>query len=555
MIVPQKILDQHVIVLGKTRSGKSSTMRVLVENILDDSKPVCVVDPKGDWWGLKASADGKKAGYPVVIFGGEHADVPLNSKSGAAVAELAATGNRPCIIDLGGWMPGARTEFFIDFASGFFKASRGRRWLVIDEVHNFAPQGKVLDVQAGKMLHWGNRLASEGLGKGIALIAASQRPQKVHKDFVTSAETLIAMRVIHPLDRGAIKDWIDGCGDPEKGKEVLATLASMERGEAWVWSPEIDFGPKRVQFPMFTTYDSFKAQSTEQPAKLKGWADVDLEEVKGKLAAAIKEAEANDPKKLQARIRELEGKLREKPHWAPATVDHKAVERAVQQAIAPFQKRFKEIADTIGHAIRYGGLMNDAVGKAHNLAKLQKEPKPIAPAPTMVRETPRAAVAELNGDFSGPETKILTALAQLRAIGKEVVPKAMVAGWSGYSPTSGGYANLLGGLRAKGAIEYPGSATVKLTSHGIVATGDVPPPDQSEIKLNILSVCRGSEQKILKILLDNGPEEMSRSEVARLTEYSETSGGFANLLGSLRTKGFLDYPRTGFVQPAAWLFP
>src|SRR5262249_37751741 len=160
---------------------------------------------------------------------------------------------------------------YLDFASTFFRLSKGRRWLVIDEVHNFAPQGKVLDPLAGKVLHWSNRLASEGRGRGITLIAASQRPQKVHKDFVTSAETLIAMRVIHPLDRGAIKEWVDGSGDAAHGIEILHSIASMKRGEGWVWSPEIGFGPKCIAFPLFSTYDSFKPQA-DAPAKLKGWA-------------------------------------------------------------------------------------------------------------------------------------------------------------------------------------------------------------------------------------------------------------------------------------------
>src|SRR5574341_1054928 len=101
--IPLAAIDQHVIVLGKTRSGKSSKMRVMIEAMLDRAAPVCIVDPKGDWWGLKSSANGKQAGYPVVIFGGAHGDVPINVHSGKAVAELVATGNRPCIIDLKGW--------------------------------------------------------------------------------------------------------------------------------------------------------------------------------------------------------------------------------------------------------------------------------------------------------------------------------------------------------------------------------------------------------------------------------------------------------------------
>src|SRR6266542_4119403 len=101
--IPADALAQHTIVLGKTGSGKSSVLRLLVENQLSKQQPVCILDPKGDWWGIKSSASGKSAGYPLVIFGGEHGDVPIDRNAGAQVAELYATGNRPCLIDLGGW--------------------------------------------------------------------------------------------------------------------------------------------------------------------------------------------------------------------------------------------------------------------------------------------------------------------------------------------------------------------------------------------------------------------------------------------------------------------
>lgn len=318
--IPTAVLTQHIVALGKTGSGKSSKLRVLVEHQLEHDQPVCIIDPKGDWWGLKSSADGKKVGFPIVIFGGERADVPINEHSGAHVAELMATGNRSALIDLGGWMVGERTRFFIDFASTYFKLMRGVRTLVLPEVHNFAPQGKILDPAAGKMLHWANRLASEGRGKGLTILADSQRPQKVHKDFLTSCETLIACRVIHKLDRDAIKDWIDGCADAVAGKRVLSELAQMNRADAWAWSPEIEFGPERITWPMFKTFDSFKPQSADA-GKLTGWAEVNLDEVKAKLASVVQEAEASDPKKLKARIAELERQLA-KGMQQPATDPH-----------------------------------------------------------------------------------------------------------------------------------------------------------------------------------------------------------------------------------------
>jgi hypothetical protein len=159
----------------------------------------------------------------------------------------------------------------------------------------------------------------------------------VHKDFLTSCETLIAMRVIHPLDRNAIKDWIDGCPDADKGREVLQSLASLPRGTGWVWSPEIGFGPTRIAFPMFKTYDSFKAPTGEE-AKLKGWAAVDLDDVKAKLATVVQEAAANDPKRLRARIAELERELR-KPR--EVAVDVEALRREYQRGQTDALRMFK----------------------------------------------------------------------------------------------------------------------------------------------------------------------------------------------------------------------
>lgn len=140
---------------------------------------------------------------------------------------------------------------------------------------------------------------------------ASQRPQKVHKDTLTCAETLVAMRVIHPLDRKAMKEWIDGIGDKEKGNEVLNSLASIKRGEAFVWSPEVEFY-EQITFPTIETYDSFAAPTSSKQKALTGWAGVDLDEIKSKLENTIEEAKQNDPAELKKKIRQLEKELKNK---------------------------------------------------------------------------------------------------------------------------------------------------------------------------------------------------------------------------------------------------
>jgi hypothetical protein len=562
--IPTAAFDQHIIVLGKTRSGKSSAMRVLVEHLLNKEEPVTIVDPKGDWWGLKASADGKQAGYPIVIFGGEHGDVPLNARSGPSVAELVATGNRSAIIDLGGWMPGDRTQFWIDFASTYFRAHKGRHFLVIDEVHNLAPKGKILDPNAGKMLHWSNRLASEGLGKGISMIAASQRPQKVHNDFLTSCETLLAMRVIHKSDRDAVRDWIDACGDPEQGKEVLATLASLSRGEAWAYSPEYDFGPKRVQFPMFETYDSFKPQKRVD-VKLKGWAEVDLADVTKKLEAAVKEAEATDPKKLQARIQDLQKQLRtaqaapkeNKPQDIKAITD-----RAVGAALPAFRKAIAErdrfIARLTKELLAISQLRPPEA--MDDKSAIHQGNREIARSHREEVKSPRASHAATQRPAQVGETpalkagarKMLTILAQWHP---QARTKDQLGALAGFSPSGGTFSDYLSKLRLAGFISENGNG-IHITDEGIASVGQVPelPSSTDELLAMWRPKFKAGVGKMLDVLVEDYPGYITREELGDRAGYAASGGTFSDYLSQLR-RARLIQESGNTVSAAESLFP
>jgi hypothetical protein len=535
--IPAGVLAQHVIALGKTGAGKSSALRWLAEGILDADEPVCIIDPKGDWWGIKSSADGKKAGYPIVIFGGEHADVPIDQHSGAHVAELIATGNRSCLIDLGGWMVGERTRFFIAFASTLFKFARGKRRLIIDEVHNFAPQGKILDPDAGKMLHWANRLASEGRGKGITILAASQRPQKVHKDFVTSCETLIAMRVIHKLDRDAIKDWIDGCADAAIGREVLATLAQMKRGEAWIWSPEINYGPERIAFPMFKTYDSFKPQE-ENVGKLKGWADVDLEDVKAKLVAVVKEAQANDPAALKKRIAELERELRKFPDAAVLQKLRDEAAAAAQPDVREinaahnrgFEEGRKDIVDQL--EVYYANLETwFKIRPQQPVFKTDAPPRKVygeswietakravsAPGKNPVVTRVKSNGHAPSSDLPKGEVAVLSACIQY----PDGLRREQITVLTGFKrSTRDAY---IYRLKEKGFVEVNGE-TVTATEGGTLALPDAEPlPRGVELQNFWLQRLPDGERRILESLIDAYPEAMPRDDISEKTGFKRST--------------------------------
>ena len=575
--IPANALTQHILALGKTRAGKSSKMRLIVERFLDQHRPVTILDPKGDWWGLKSSADGKSAGYPIIIFGSEHAryaDVRINRESGKAIAELVATGNRPALIDLKGMTVAERSEFFIDFASAYFKHATGERVLMIDEVHNFAPQGKVPDPQVGMMLHWANRLISEGGGMGITMLSASQRPQKVHKDYATSHETLIACRVFHKLDRDAIADWIDACGDPAIKKEVLGSLAQMPRTDAWVYSPEVNFGPKQITFPMFSTYDSFKPQETKTATKMKGWADVDLSKVEASLAKIVEENKSNDPKALKEELaktkRELAAALKRPTVAAPSAapiVDQAAIKKAFQdgvdQANAMNQDSFTALRSVCEDAYGLAQGLSQKLKPATQFRFTAAKPAPYAipksaspqgsqaPAKAPILRNDRSApAARGDGSVTGPEQKILNSLATWRAMGHGSPSNAQVAWLAGYSPSSSAYTNPRGALKAKGMLTYPAPDYVAATDQGEAVAQAI--QIDGPLLSHVLRLLTGPEAKILEAAA-RYPDGASNEQIAGDADYSHISSAYTNPRGSLKSKDLIHYPSPGFVQIASWL--
>jgi len=53
----------------------------MAEEFHKNNIPFVVFDPIDVWWGLRLAANGKDKGLPMVVFGLEHADIPLTRDS------------------------------------------------------------------------------------------------------------------------------------------------------------------------------------------------------------------------------------------------------------------------------------------------------------------------------------------------------------------------------------------------------------------------------------------------------------------------------------------
>lgn len=254
--IPEAALNTASAIVGRTGSGKTYTAKGAVEALLEAGRRVCVVDPTGAWWGLRRRADGSD-GFPVVIFGGEHADVPITDASGARLGEIVASAEAPqCIVDVSEFSTGEIVRFLTAFFEALYTKNRAGIHLVLDEADIMAPQNPMPETR--RLQGVVNKIVRRGRIKGFRPMMITQRPQVIDKSVLSQVDTLIAMRLTSPQDRKAILDWVKGHAGDAEAKEVIDALASLKTGEGFVWSPAQDI-LKRVQFPTICTFDSSRA--------------------------------------------------------------------------------------------------------------------------------------------------------------------------------------------------------------------------------------------------------------------------------------------------------
>ena len=253
--LPLAALDDRLAIVGTSGSGKTYAAKGLVERLLDRGARVCVVDPLGVWWGLRLAADGSTpAPYPVVVFGGRHADVPLTPGMGAALGRLLGGHALACVVDVSDFGSGAdRRAFMTAFTEALYASNAEPLHLVLDEADLWAPQ-RVPPDGAG-LLRRVEEIVRRGRVRGFVPWLITQRPAVLHKDVLSQADVLVSMKLTSSQDRAAVGRWIEGQADRAAGQRILAALPRLGRGEGWAWAPS-DGVLARVAFPRIRTLDS-----------------------------------------------------------------------------------------------------------------------------------------------------------------------------------------------------------------------------------------------------------------------------------------------------------
>lgn len=554
--LPIDSVTQTFAVLAKRGVGKTHNSSVMAEEMLKAGQHVVAIDPTGAWWGLRS-------GFPIVIFGGEHADVPIEDTAGEVIAQAIVEGRISAVIDVSLFRKGQARRFLIAFLETLYRLNRDAVHLFVDEADDVCPQKPFGD--EAHLVGALEDVVKRGRKKGIGCSLITQRPAALNKDVLTQCEILVAMRLVHPLDIKAIKEWVNVHADPDLADTMIKSLPSLPIGEAWFWAPGWGDIFQRVKVRPRETFDSSSTPKPgEKAQKPKQLQPVDLEALGAQIKATVERQRENDPAALKKRIRELEAHV-------PAS-DDRAIARAVEQcrrevrndllrfikerdaAIEQLQNRIKRAA----HLLDIGGLPIVAPPTADELRVVvssrnghQSRPAASVTAAVSRQQQPVSAV---ESGLTGPEQRILNAIAWLESIGNMQPSQTAVAFLAGYTTGGGAWNNPRGSLRAKGLIEYRSDALVLTEAGRALATLPDAILTTEELHLRVMNRLPGPEQKILAVLLDSYPRAESSEDVAARAGYQAGGGAFNNPKGRLRSLGLIDYPGAGMMKAADVLF-
>ncbi len=578
--LPVEAETETFAIIGKRGVGKTATAVVMTEELLKADQQVAVIDPLDAWWGLRSSADGKGPGFPITVLGGSHGDLPLAEESGSIIADFVVDQGISVVLSLRHLSKNGQRRFVTNFCSRLYHRKgeaqhRTPLHIMIDEADAFVPQ-RIFSGQE-QMIGAIDDLVRRGRSSGIGVTLITQRAAVIHKDVLTQIEVLISMRTISPQDRKALETWIEAHDAHDQRGEFMESLASLEKGEAWFWSPGWLGIFQRVQVRRRHTFDSSATPKIgERLVKPKDLAPVDLEKLTLAIADTIEKAKAEDPRELKKQIAELKKQLAAKGDGKkPAAVSGgqdfaRGYEKGARETIVAVSKdqaaKDKSIRDLLNRTRRKLMASMDAWGdepseeidaalsiilKANALEaaplqmpapklELKKEP------PYRMGQSARPTSVDA-GALGKGDRQILAAIAQY----PEGATRQQLTVLTGYKrSTRDRYIQY---LQAAGRIVISGDR-IRATESGIEALGDdfQPLPTGEALRKHWLDTLPEGESKILAIVIAAYPDTVDRNAISELAEYQRSTRD--RYIQYLQARQLVEAVGRGEVRASAELF-
>ncbi len=344
-VTPAGLIGQRLAVLGMSGSGKSHTIKFLLETLAggEQAIPMSILDLEGEYWPLQA------LGFVVAGEPGDpHVTVPCRVDHAATLARFSVQQGVSVVVSLAHLNRQAVKEFVEAYLAALWDAQRAQKspyFLIVEEAQEFVPQSRTSPV--ADLL---TTIFKRGRKYGLGAILASQRSTAVDKDVLTQAGILILHRVLHPADLKIYYDLI-----PLDRKDAAEQVRKLHIGQAVIVKEGQYLGAAQISAPQLFSGDAAPGSTPTALPAVRAVDETVLAELRALLAAPT---HPEDPEKegLRRRIADLE--------LANAELQHRVEElTAENEHWQTAASRIKRIDVEAIHAERIVGLDSAEPGK------------------------------------------------------------------------------------------------------------------------------------------------------------------------------------------------
>lgn len=312
------VLTGRGVVFGKSGSGKSNTIGLVAEQLLEQNRPLAIIDTDGEHYGLKEE-------HEILHVGAddENCDAAVTPDHAEQLARLAIEEGYPIILDTSEFIESDDGDELVRrFALELFRLEKKRKVafpIFLEEAHEFIPQVTEPDATAKVLI----KVAKRGRKHGLGLTAISQRPANVNKDVTTQYDWGVWHQLKWKQDYKVVKDIL--------GAEAANAVQDLDPGEAIIDVDWLD-DDRLVTFKRKQTFDA---------GATPGLGDFEVPEMQGIDADVIEqlqtEPESDDDsehvydleaenERLRARVDDLTAEL-DTLHESEGGADAETVER------------------------------------------------------------------------------------------------------------------------------------------------------------------------------------------------------------------------------------
>ena len=530
----QTLIETRLLVQCNSGGGKSWALRRILEQTAPHIQQL-VIDPEGEFSSLREKFD-------YIIAAPYEADVVANPKTAALLARRLLESGASAVLDIYDLKLSDRQLFVKNFLEALINAPR-RIWrpvlIILDEGQMFAPEKGAVTSTSAVI-----DMACRGRKRGQGLVCATQRLSKLHKDVAAEMLNKLVGRTGLDID---VKRAAQELGI--SAREAMKELRSLEPGNYFYFGPALSKTVECVKVGgVKTTHPEAGKRMMDAPPVpskniIKQLSKMDdLQKEAEKEAITIEELhESNND--LKRKLKTIEKQLKKNG------VPESEVKRRISAAIIDERERAKK-TNTPKQDKANKKLLADIRQKALQIAELAV----LGPSPPPCPPTTKKA--SLDDSLTGPEQRILDAIAWLESLGIDQPEQPAVAFLAGYSVKGGAYNNPRGKLKRRGYVQYISGARIGLTDSGrLLANQPEKIATNQELHNRVLERLGGPERRLLQALLESYPSLMSNEDLAAASGYTVGAGAFNNPKGRLKSLGLIDYPRSGHAVAKSLLFP